>query len=220
VARAVRELRASARVGRVDGRLLRRLRRAWLNDSFAADAAYLGELASLVLSGPGPFLECGSGLSTLVAGIFAEARGARVMSLEQDADWHRQMLHWQERLALGNVEIRLAPITRQGDFAWYDLTGVNLPAAFSHVFCDGPALWKSEWADPMFANWRAGVVPLLRQRGIVLGEILLDDAENRRCAGVCRLWNQLGLTTELVATPTGSFVLARPQGERSYTPQP
>ena len=205
----VRELRRQTRAGSVEPRLLGRLRAAWGNDSFSIDESFVCEVAARALTGSGPFLDCGTGLSTLVAGVIAEERGARVWSVEQDAEWYEQVRGTLERLQVGSVELRHTPLQRYGDYVWFDLSGLRLPPAFSHTFCDGPAVWRAQWPEPLHANWRAGLVPILQQRGIDFGEILLDDAEDERCGRLCQVWNECGITTRVVPTPTGFFVLAR-----------
>ena len=90
------------------------------------------------------------------------------------------------QLAISNVELIYAPLRRYDDFAWFDIETVSLPPAFTHVFCDGPAVWGRKWAEPMKTNWRAGVVPVLQRRGITFDEILLDDSSDRRCDSSAR----------------------------------
>jgi hypothetical protein len=74
-----------------DRELLGILRRAWGNESFSADVTYLSELAARVTSCSGPILDCGSGLTTIVAAAIAEHRDLAVWALEQNLDWARHV---------------------------------------------------------------------------------------------------------------------------------
>ena len=75
--RVVRDFRANVAP---DREFIRRLRRAWGNEAWSADATYVGEVISRVEECSGSVLECGSGLTTLVAAL--AGREARCHSLE------------------------------------------------------------------------------------------------------------------------------------------
>jgi hypothetical protein len=47
-------------------------RRAWSNEGFSADVRYLAETIRLIEKHGGPVLECGTGASSLIAGILGE----------------------------------------------------------------------------------------------------------------------------------------------------
>jgi hypothetical protein len=57
-------------------------------------------------------------------------------------------------------------------------------------------------------NWRVGLVPVLAERGVQVGKILLDDADDGRSATLRRQWEQMGMRTEIVATETGPYLRA------------
>lgn len=91
LAHGVAALRDQARTGRVASSLIAEMHAAWGNIAWSADAAFVTEIARRTLASPGPFLDCGSGLSTIVAGVIAQERGSRVWSLEQDRGWYEHM---------------------------------------------------------------------------------------------------------------------------------
>jgi len=203
-------LRQQARVGAVDAQLLGDLRSAWGNESFSVDNSFLSEVVARALVSRGAVLDCGSGLSTIVAGVIADVRGGGVWSLEQDKAWYKHVSGTLKQLGLTQVNLWYAPLRQYDDFVWFDVDGRTLPREFTHVFCDGPAVFPSDWSGPLYANWRVGVVPVLQGLGIPFGEIILDDAEDGRCSRVRERWAELGVATEVVSTPTGSFVIGRP----------
>ena len=117
-----------------------------------------------------------------------------------------------DTLRLENVELCLAPLRTYDDFVWFNVHNRSLPDSFSHVFCDGPPIRPAAWQDPFYSSWRMGVVLVLQARGIRFDEIVLDDADDHRAPALCRRWEEAGLETSRVETPTGPFVVARPRG--------
>lgn len=210
--RAVAALRREVQSGAISAALWPELCAAWGNTSFSADAGYQAEIAARALARRGPMLECGSGLSTLVLGVIADARHAGVWSLEQDREWHRLVSTMLARFGIQRVALWHTPLVPRGDYAWFDLTGRDLPRAFLHVFCDGPAVLP-HWPARLHAGWRRGVVPELLRLGIGFDEIVLDDADDARCEALTRYWNRLGVATRIVQTPSGPFVIGRRQPE-------
>lgn len=185
--RCVEVLRTWSHAEDVDPLLLQDLRRAWGNEAFSADLDFLAQIARRVLEGPGPFLECGSGLSTVVAAALADQHASSVWRLEQHQGWYTRLHATFAALGIGNAELWYAPLRKYRDFVWFDLQDRRLPSEFSHVFCDGPAVFASDWEEPFFSSWRAGVVPVLAEVRIHFGEILLDDASGARDGAVLAL---------------------------------
>lgn len=216
--RHVRSLRAGLARGALPIGVVADICDAWGNGGFAADVGFVTEVANRVFSGGGPFLECGSGLTTILSGVIATHRGLRVITLEQDLEWYNHVKRKIAQLSISNVELIYAPLRRYDDFAWFDVETVTLPPAFTHIFCDGPAIWGRDWAEPVKTNWRAGVVPVLHRRGITFDEILLDDSSDRRCDRLRETWRDLGLETRIVDTPTGGLVVASPVSRTTGAP--
>ena len=76
--RALGKLRSTPE-GQAPGRsVLSRLRTAWGNPSYTASVSYLEAVASRTIGADGPILECGSGLSTLLIAVPAQAQGLGV----------------------------------------------------------------------------------------------------------------------------------------------
>lgn len=213
--RAVAALRREVQAGAISPSLWPELREAWSNTAFSADAGYLAEIAARALSRRGPVLECGSGLSTLVLGVIADARQAGVWSLEQDGEWLHLVSGVLTQFAVRRVALWHTPLVLHAGYAWFDLAGRDLPRAFLHVFCDGPAV-LSHWPAPIHLGWRRGVVPELLRLGIGFDEIVLDDADDARCDALCRCWNGLGVATRVIQTDSGPFVVGR-RGSDSAT---
>jgi hypothetical protein len=210
LARCVSALRDQARAGRIAASLIADLRAAWGNTAWSADAGFVIETANRTLASPGPFLDYGSGLSTIIAGVIAEQRGARVWSLEQDRAWYEHMRAALAAHRIPSVELRYAPLRAYGEYVWFDIDRRNLPDRFAHIYCDGPAVLPGEWPEPQYSNWRSGIVPILRSLSIGFDEILLDDAEDPRCAILREKWAALGVETEIISTATGSYAIGRP----------
>ena len=69
--RSVDSLRANPLPGRS---IIENIRRAWGNESFSADLTYIGEIVNRIGHCNAPVLDCGSGVTTLVAGLIGERR--------------------------------------------------------------------------------------------------------------------------------------------------
>ncbi|HEX6249920.1 MAG TPA: hypothetical protein VFZ56_00645 [Gemmatimonadaceae bacterium] len=194
--------------------LLEQFRRAWGNESFSADVTYVSEVVSHVSRCSAPVLECGSGLTTLVAGLAAERRGVTVLSLEQDREWAEFVTQRLRRNAIHNVEVRYAPLRDYGGFVWYDVETVALPERFELVLCDGPAVFE-EWGEA-HAQWRYGVLPVLAARSVRVDRILLDDATEPRAARLLRRWQQaFGMSHTLIQASDGDCAVVNPGAEFS-----
>ncbi len=185
------------------------IREAWENPGWTADAGFLAAVATTVRGRPGPVLDCGSGLSTVICAYLAAQHGATVWSLEQDRRWYEYMRRVIRALRLDNVELRYAPLRSHGDFAWFDIGGIVLPGHFPTVVCDGPAVFRSAFGPVVYHAWRVGAVMVLRSRGISFDEILLDDVEDERFPALAERWRREGVATTEVATPTGRLLRGR-----------
>ena len=204
----VRQLQTVARTRDAVMPIVARLRSVWGNDSFTADIGFLDEMVQRMLTARGPFLDCGSGLSTVILGALATGSAASVWSLEQDEQWYREMHAWLKVLTLDNVQLLLAPLSVSGNATWYSFEDHRFPSAFSLVVCDGPSVRRSQWPDEVFRSWRAGVVPELRRRGVSFETVILDDATDKRCAALIDAWRAAGLRVETVETLSGLHVVA------------
>jgi len=205
----LRELTGVTSEERLDLALIGRIRTAWGNPGWTGDAGFLREVAARVWRCPGPVLDCGSGLSTVILATIASRHGATVWSLEQDRDWYEHMERKLPELGIDNVVLWFAPLRSYGSFLWFDLGAHELPRHFPTVSCDGPAVKNRAGSPEQVAAWRSGVLPVLQELGVSFDEILLDDVEDPRSAGLIERWQHGGLATEVVATPTGSLVVAR-----------
>lgn len=206
--RCVREFRSWRAADRA---LVERFRRAWGNESFSADVTYVSEVIARAGACEAPVLECGSGLTTLVAALAAERRGVTVWSLEQDAGWLGFVGRRLAGNGVRNVRLLYAPLKAYGDYVWYDLDGVELPDSFGLVLCDGPAVFEG-WGEA-HAQWRYGVLPVLAARGVRVGEILLDDATEPRAASLLDRWRrEFGMGHRLIETDDGDCAVVTRAG--------
>lgn len=210
VRRRLGELSGVRSLDGIDLALMERIRIAWGNPGWTADGGFLVEVARAVWRRPGPVLDCGSGVSTLVLATIASRHGATVWSLEQDLNWHEYMRKAVVALGLTNVVLWHAPLCPSADLLWYDVSSRELPGHFGTIACDGPAVTRSAGTPEQFDGWRAGVVPVLRGLGIGFDEILLDDVEDRRSGALIERWQREGIETRVVETPTGKLVRGEP----------
>jgi hypothetical protein len=163
--------------------LLERLQTAWDNEGMAAQTAYLREVARHASQTPGPILECGSGLTTLLIGLLAGRRNIASWTLEHFPDWHKRVSETLARQKITAVHNCLAPLRDYGDFSWYDPPREKLPDKFSLIICDGP--------PGSTKGGRYGVVPVLKEKLAPGTIILLDDADREAEADALKRWSEL-----------------------------
>jgi predicted O-methyltransferase YrrM len=163
--------------------LLERLETGWSNEGMAAQLRFLEEVAGHALATPGPILECGSGLTTLILALVAGRRGVDIWTLEHFPDWHARVSKTLARYNLPHVNNVLAPLKDYGDFCWYDLPLDQMPKQFALIVCDGP---------PGTTNGgRVGLVPVLKTRLAPGTVILFDDAHREEEARAMSAWAEV-----------------------------
>jgi hypothetical protein len=163
--------------------MLERLETGWSNEGMAAQLRFLEEVAQRALATPGPILECGSGLTTLILALLAGRRGVDVWTLEHFPDWHSRVSETLARYRLPQIHNILAPLKDYGEFCWYDPPLEQMPEHFALVICDGP--------PGTTKGGRIGLVPILKTRLLPGAVILFDDAHREEEARAMARWAEL-----------------------------
>jgi hypothetical protein len=161
----------------------------WGNELWSALDEYLVSCVEHALASPGPVLECGSGLSTIVVGAIAQRRGYRLWALEHTPEWFERVQRCLDRYHIDSVVLHLAPLTDYGEFVWYDPPCESMPGAFALVLCDGP--------PGSTKGGRYGLVPVMKNMMKPGCVIVLDDAGRIGEQEVAGRWK-----AELGSTPT------------------
>jgi hypothetical protein len=164
-----------------DKKMIEALFFASANRSYGADPEFLDEVIKRAAAMSQPILECGSGLTTILLGLFAAGRGISVWSLEHDPQWFETTAAMMRRYDIQNVNLLLCPLRSYGDFSWYNPPVDHIPKRFGMVVCDGPPK-KSTPGD------RYGLLPLMRNRLGSGSLILLDDVELQNSDPVLSRW--------------------------------
>ena len=120
-----------------DLELLEELSYGWGN-VFALSAEFLADLVEYTAQAKYPILDCGSGLSTIIAGLAAKRYGKTIWSLEDSKLWYNRVKHYLEKYEIDSVKLLYCPLKKYPDFTWYDVPPDTLPEKFSLVSCDGP----------------------------------------------------------------------------------
>lgn len=165
--------------GRPPEDLLRRLVVGWKNE-WSAQWEYLSGILDAVANSAGPVLECGSGITTLLAGIRCMQLGRRLYSLEHDPDWASRLQLLIHRYRIDSVTINTTAIVSYGNYSWYELSNTALPSGINVVICDGP--------PGTTPGGRVGLIPQLKGRLSKNCQILLDDAARPGEQSVLKVW--------------------------------
>ena len=167
--------------------VLRDLIRGWGNEGWSALDDYLAGCIEHALVSPGPILECGSGLSTILIGVIAKSTGQSHWVLEHTPSWAARVQSELDRYELGS-HLSAAPLKDYGDFAWYEPQLDSMPDSFSLVICDGPP------GDTK--GGRSGLVPVMNDRLKTGCVVLLDDAHREEERAIAKRWEtELGATS-------------------------
>jgi hypothetical protein len=174
-----------------DQHLLTELVHGWGN-SWSAQHEFLSACLQHVRETDGPVLECGSGLSTVLLGAVAQARGIRVYSLEHEPKWATRVQKYLRKYRINSVTMCVAPIRSYGDFDWYSLPSLQtIPPRLALVVCDGPPGGTR--------GGRYGLVPVILDKLREDCVILLDDGARDEERSIASRWGQmLGGNPELI----------------------
>jgi hypothetical protein len=202
--RAVHEIAACQPHEVPSRKALSALRTGWGNDAYSADLNYLEEVATMAVRTPGPVLECGTGVTTLILGLLAGRRGVEVCALEHDKEWYNVTANALRRHRIRGVQLYLAPLHDYGGFTWYSSPD-GIPPFFSFIVCDGP--------PELTPGGRYGLLPVMHKRLTKGSVILLDDAGTKAGSEAISRWAlEWGTVSELISTSSGR--LARVRVER------
>lgn len=176
---------------------------AW-GTSWAGEADLLAETARRAAKSHGAILECGSGLTTLLAAVYASAP---VYALEHQPYWGRRIRRLLDRHKLDGATVVDAPLESRGQFDWYSTGG--LPRRkFSLVICDGPPTATTK-------GGRYGLLPCMHECLEENAVILLDDYRRDTDKDIVPRWSdEFGVTIEEVRgnTESSSFAVLRAAG--------
>jgi hypothetical protein len=150
------------------------------NEGYSAEHEYLRELVLTVRKIDGPIVECGSGLTTVLVGLEAERKGLKHYALENHPEWARRIVRDLTAAGATSTVVYETPLRSYGEYAWYDVSKVELPSNFALAICDGPP------GDT--PGGRYGLVPILQNR---LGSgclIVIDDFQREEEQAITRRW--------------------------------
>jgi hypothetical protein len=190
------------RPGTAPGRnQLAELVETWDNDGFTADVEYLQKVCEFAAATPGPVLECGSGLTTVLLSILAGQRGVNICALEHIADWRNRQQKILQNSPSPGTRVELCRLIPYEGFDWYELPR-EFPDQFRLVICDGP--------PGNTRGGRYGFFPVCGRRLSADCTILLDDAERSEERSVVHRWsNEFGAIAKMVETGHGAFAEIR-----------
>jgi len=181
-----------------DSRVLGDLVFGWGNP-WSAQLEFLIASLEHVRDAKGPVLECGSGLSTLLIGVVAQARGVKVVSLENDPPYAARVRDFLEKYDIRSVELRVAPLKSYGDFDWYEMPDLDtLREKYALVICDGP--------PGKTRGGRYGLVPVMLEKITADCTILLDDGARPEEQAIAARWKTMLSASEEIVGQEKPFI--------------
>jgi hypothetical protein len=181
-----------------DSRVLADLVFGWGNP-WSAQLEFLISSLEHVRDAKGPVLECGSGLSTLLIGVVAQARGVQVVSLEHDPTYAARVRDFLDKYDIRSVQLHVAPLKSYGDFDWYDLPNLDaIRDKFAVVICDGP--------PGKTRGGRYGLVPVMLEKLKQDCTILLDDGARPEEQAIAGRWKSMLSASEEIVGQEKPFI--------------
>jgi|GEM_PF-802260 len=155
----------------------------WGNPIWSAGAEYLQACVLHLCKCEGPVLECGSGLTTIVAGALAQDKRLEYFALEHDSRWAKKVTTFCTSLGIQSVKVLEAPLRRyKSGFFWYEAPFEEMPDGFSLIICDGP--------PGSVPGGRYGLVPVMKRKLKKGCVILLDDAHREGEQKIAEMWKK------------------------------
>jgi Methyltransferase domain len=178
--------------------ILTRLAYGWGNESHSASIEYLEDCIKYASQSGLPILECGSGLTSIIAGLVAMKNGNTVWTLENIKSWYQRVKKYLDMYNIASVRHNYCPIKDYGDFAWYNAPLDVMPDKFSLVICDGPAI----------KNVKLNVFPAMKDRFSPGCIILFDDARVGQLDSMISYWaEKIGMSYELRGKTNPYYVM-------------
>ncbi|MFQ5915611.1 MAG: hypothetical protein ACE5JS_20770 [Nitrospinota bacterium] len=165
----------------------------WGNAPWAAGEGLLLRWAALAKEHQGDILECGSGVSSIVAA--AASPQSTVWALEDKPEWGDKVSGLANRLGIGNLRVVDAPLGE----SWYSPNG-EIPQKFGLVLVDGPTRGTSQSRFNLFMGG------LDLENATVLWDDMDQEVALEEVRRACRLY---GAEPSFIDHPSKNFAMAK-----------
>lgn len=156
---------------------------------------------------PQTIVECGSGVSTLLAAYSLKRLGSgQVIALEHDEVFAQQTRQQIRSHGLEDyAQVLSAPLIphtiKETSFRWYDVTSMHLHQPIDLLLVDGPP-------GTLQKQSRYPALPLLRSYLHPKSWILMDDANRQDEQEISKRWEEeFGLTSQTLPAEKGALLL-------------
>ena len=183
----------------------------WDNGGWPAQLSYIKAVLEACISANKPILECGSGVTSLLASVVLKRADIEVHSLEHEKDWADEVNFYKQQANITNLYVHYCPLRSYDDYDWYTIPK-NLPDSFSVVICDGP--------PGATKGGRFGLLPCLINR-LSKAVVLLDDFDRPGEQAIIKKWREAwGLDIKAQKSITQAFgmgIVSAPENVHSQT---
>jgi hypothetical protein len=111
----------------------------WGDDLSPSRLPFIRACIAETLRCPGPILQCGGSLASIVIGILchqADVQKRHLWVLEHDPHWAGVVRSWLERYEISRAHVISAPAEQFDGFVWYVVDPSRLPRDFALVLSD------------------------------------------------------------------------------------
>jgi hypothetical protein len=162
--------------------LIQKLINAWGNEGWSALIDYNQTIIEYISKEDGFIFECGSGLSTLLAGVIVKKNGLKMVSIENSPYWGEKIIREVKRNNLYNNKILLRDLKNYDNFDWYDIEGIDIDK-ISLCICDAP--------PGNTYGGRKGFLYLMKDKLSIGSIILVDDLNRKSEQDMIKEWQEI-----------------------------
>jgi hypothetical protein len=158
-----------------DADLVEQLIAGWGDPMQSPDDPFLWESIDAVSRSRGPVLALGTGVLTLILGIFAQRGGKQLWALEHNRQWAGRIRAELREHGVTAAHLITAPLAIGRNHIWYRIDTGRLPANFSVALCDADALSPTGHIG-LLLHMEGN----LDQRGVILARNLRRQSDARQ----------------------------------------
>ncbi len=123
--------------GAPDGVTIERIIEGWGDSALKHDDPFLWSCIQEVSRTRGQIFQLGSGLTTLLLGIYAQCDQKHLWSIDHDRHWASVLRAQLQDYGISLTHLITASLKHDGKRVWYNVDISRLPKTFGVVICDG-----------------------------------------------------------------------------------
>jgi hypothetical protein len=158
-----------------DADLIDQLITGWGDPTQSPEDPFLWESIDAVSRSRGPVLTLGTGVLTLILGIFAQRGSKQLWALDHNRQWAGRIRAELREHGITAAHLITAPLAIGRNHIWYRIDAARLPANFAVALCDADAVSPTGHVGMLLHLERN-----LDQRAVILARNLKRQSDARQ----------------------------------------